>query len=90
MKKLCSAFFIASILFLASCGSKNEDHKRPNIVWITLEDWGYQLSCYGEPGVNTPFIDRVRTRQLISDRWNGKIKGTAMPFLTINPNLAPV
>ncbi len=24
-----------------------------------LEDWGYQLSCYGEPGIQTPNIDKV-------------------------------
>ncbi|WP_277476631.1 sulfatase [Catalinimonas alkaloidigena] len=30
----------------------------PNIVWIMLEDWGYQLSAYGEPGVSTPNIDK--------------------------------
>ena len=24
-----------------------------------LEDWGYQLSCYGEKGINTPNVDRI-------------------------------
>ncbi len=24
-----------------------------------LEDWGYQLSCYGEPGLVTPHVDKV-------------------------------
>ena len=33
--------------------------KRPNILWIMIEDWGYQLSCYGAKGVNTPNIDRL-------------------------------
>ncbi len=32
---------------------------KPNIVWIMLEDWGYQLSCYGEPGIQTPNVDKV-------------------------------
>lgn len=36
-----------------------QDEQRPNIVWIMLEDWGYQLSCYGEPGILTPNIDQV-------------------------------
>lgn len=31
----------------------------PNIVWIMLEDWGYQLSCYGEPGIDTPNVDQL-------------------------------
>jgi len=41
--------------FLYSCSS--QPAAKPNIVWIMMEDWGYQLSCYGEPGINTPFID---------------------------------
>jgi len=35
--------------------------ERPNFVWIMLEDWGYQLSCYGEPGIHTPNIDELAT-----------------------------
>jgi N-sulfoglucosamine sulfohydrolase len=30
---------------------------KPNIVWIMMEDWGYDLSCYGAKGVYTPYID---------------------------------
>jgi N-sulfoglucosamine sulfohydrolase len=30
---------------------------KPNIVWIMMEDWGYELSCYGAKGVHTPNID---------------------------------
>jgi N-sulfoglucosamine sulfohydrolase len=33
-------------------------YQRPNIVWIMLEDIGYQFSCYGEKGVQTPNIDK--------------------------------
>jgi uncharacterized sulfatase len=33
--------------------------KRPNIIWIMIEDWGYDLSCYGAKGVSTPNIDRL-------------------------------
>lgn len=36
-----------------------DENIKPNIVWIMLEDWGYQLSCYGEPGIETPNIDRL-------------------------------
>lgn len=57
-----SLFFIFSILcfsILVGCSSEKKADEKPNIVWIMLEDWGYQLSCYGEPGVNTPNVDRV-------------------------------
>ena len=41
-------------------GKENHDVEAyPNIVWIMLEDWGYQLSCYSEPGISTPNIDRL-------------------------------
>ncbi|MEN8117402.1 MAG: sulfatase [Bacteroidota bacterium] len=48
---------IAIILTGSSCTQK-EPKQKPNIVWIMMEDWGYQLSCYGEPGIQTPNIDK--------------------------------
>lgn len=44
-------------LLFSSCVEKMPENK-PNIVWIMMEDWGYQLSCYGEPGIQTPNIDK--------------------------------
>lgn len=32
---------------------------RPNIVWITGEDMGPQLGCFGYPLVHTPNLDRL-------------------------------
>ncbi len=32
---------------------------RPNILWITIEDWSPDLSCYGTPGIHTPHVDRL-------------------------------
>ncbi|MEO1993145.1 MAG: sulfatase [Pirellulales bacterium] len=34
---------------------------KPNILWIMLEDWSTDLSCYGTPLVQTPNIDRLAT-----------------------------
>lgn len=36
--------------------------KRPNIIWIMIEDWGYDLSCYGAKGVKTPNIDKLASQ----------------------------
>ena len=36
-----------------------DDAKRPHILWILLEDWGPDLSCYGTRGVQTPHIDQL-------------------------------
>ncbi len=50
-------FLLATLaMFPLSCTQKAPEQK-PNIVWIMMEDWGYQLSCYGEPGIHTPNID---------------------------------
>ena len=60
--------FIVFIFLTACSGKKNNSDsgvsdsgfgEKPNIVWIMLEDWSYQLSCYGEKGISTPFIDKV-------------------------------
>ena len=35
---------------------------RPNILWITIEDWSADLSCYGTPGVHTPHVDKLASQ----------------------------
>lgn len=32
---------------------------RPNILWITIEDWSSDLSCYGTKGLHTPHVDQL-------------------------------
>lgn len=32
---------------------------RPNILWITIEDWSPDLSCYGTKGIATPHVDQL-------------------------------
>lgn len=51
-------FLLLVVLFFLNCKDK-EVPQKPNIVWIMLEDWGYQLSCYGEPGIQTKYIDQL-------------------------------
>ncbi|MEO0331179.1 MAG: sulfatase-like hydrolase/transferase, partial [Bacteroidota bacterium] len=60
------ALFFLLFLIIQSCSNPSEQAsegsnltEKPNIVWIMLEDWGYQLSCYGEPGISTPNVDRL-------------------------------
>lgn len=33
--------------------------ERPNILWITIEDWSPDLSCYGTKGIETPNVDKL-------------------------------
>lgn len=32
---------------------------KPNVLWIMIEDWSTDLSCYGTPLVHTPHIDKL-------------------------------
>lgn len=56
-------FVILILALLNFIGCKAQVKKmfgeRPNILWIMIEDWGYELSCYGAKGVHTPNIDRL-------------------------------
>ena len=33
--------------------------ERPNIVWIVPDDMSADFSCYGEPAIETPHVDRL-------------------------------
>jgi arylsulfatase A-like enzyme len=44
-------------LLLASCGQ--EQQPLPNILWITSEDNGPFLGCYGDPFATTPHLDQL-------------------------------
>ncbi|WP_366182436.1 sulfatase [Flavobacterium ovatum] len=50
---------VVSVLgLLTTCHSQNAQ-SRPNILWIMIEDWSQNLSCYGTKGVYTPNIDQL-------------------------------
>src|SRR5262249_43901491 len=45
--------------------------KRPNILWITSEDHGPHLGCYGDAYATTPNVDRLAARGVIySHAWS--------------------
>lgn len=51
---------LSPALLMASCVESQE--VKPNILWITIEDWSTDLSCYGTVGIETPNIDRLATQ----------------------------
>lgn len=58
----------ASMLFLLACSSSTHalgDERRPNILWITSEDNGPHLGCYGDTFATTPSLDRLAARGMI-------------------------
>jgi arylsulfatase A-like enzyme len=66
MNRLCCALLQIVLLALWSCdsfaraaGAERAD-RRPNIVFIFVDDMGYaDPSCFGNPMVNTPHMDRL-------------------------------
>ncbi|MDA1005829.1 MAG: sulfatase-like hydrolase/transferase, partial [Verrucomicrobia bacterium] len=42
--------------------------ERPNILWLTTEDHGPHLGCYGDPDAVTPNLDAFASRSLLYTR----------------------
>ena len=43
----------------------------PNILWITCEDTGPHLGCYGDPDADTPHLDALAARGVLYERaWS--------------------
>ena len=59
MSRLSLSIAMLLVSIFVGCTNPDETRSKPNIVWIMLEDWGYQLSCYNEPGISTPNVDKV-------------------------------
>lgn len=59
MKKFIFIVLSIATISIISFVSKKREKQKPNIVWIMLEDWGYQLSCYGEQGIHTQNVDQI-------------------------------
>jgi arylsulfatase A-like enzyme len=53
------------ILLLGFASSSLSGADRPNILWITSEDNGPQLGCYGDSFATTPNLDALANRGLI-------------------------
>ncbi len=66
----CTAFFLVFMSLGAVATSAqviadepaNPTLDRPNILWIMIEDWSPDLSCYGTKGVHTPHVDQLASQ----------------------------
>ena len=45
--------------------NSHSDNSRPNILWLTSEDNGPQLGCYGDTYADTPNLDALASRSMI-------------------------
>ena len=53
---------IALALLSSTQSAFSADAPRPNVLFILAEDIGKHLSCYGEPLVQTPHLDKLAAR----------------------------
>jgi len=64
-----SRLLVLVILFLFQSAAAAAE--RPNILWISSEDNGPHLGCYGDPDANTPNLDALAARSAIYlDCWS--------------------
>ena len=63
MSRFLKLFVPCCLLLLPIVSATAAD--RPNILWITSEDNGPQLGCYGDPDANTPNLDALAKRSVI-------------------------
>ncbi len=53
-----------TILLAALAPMNAADSARPNILWISSEDHGTQMGCYGDAFATTPHVDKFATTAL--------------------------
>jgi len=63
-----SFHLIFAMVLIASGGVSASAAGRPNILWLTTEDHGPHLGCYGDPVAVTPNLDAFAQQALIYTR----------------------
>ena len=49
-------------------GTATQGQRRPNVVFIAIDDLRPDLGCYGHPTVKSPNIDRIAAQGMVFDR----------------------
>ena len=65
--------FVLYLMISAFSAGAVENHTRPNIIFIMVDDMGYHdLGCYGSKTINTPNIDRLAAEGMrFTDCYSG-------------------
>ncbi len=56
---LCIGFFLQSVCLVVSSRTVAGEERRPNVVWIIVDDMSANFSSYGETLIQTPHVDRL-------------------------------
>ena len=62
MRRISRVFLLASAVAALGLGQARAEQALPNILWITSEDNGPHLGCYGDTYAVTPNLDRFAKR----------------------------
>ncbi len=54
--------------------------KKPNIIWITVEDMSPRLACYGDKIAYTPNLDKLASESIVFEN--------CYPFQVLVPQVA--
>ena len=65
MRGLWNRVLFAALVVAAAVSTGSGAETRPNILWITSEDNGPHLGCYGDSYADTPHIDSIAAKGLI-------------------------
>lgn len=73
MKPICSLLGILLVVMLSAFPAilharpDGRENDRPNILWLSAEDIGPQLGCYGDKVAQTPNLDALANRGMVYD-----------------------
>lgn len=59
------AMTLTSFSTVWATAEESQESTRPNILWITIEDWSTDLSCYGTAGIETPNVDKLAEQGML-------------------------
>jgi arylsulfatase A-like enzyme len=61
--------FVISLVAVFSAGLHAAD--KPNILWLTSDDHGPEMGCYGDPVARTPNVDALAAKGMLFKRaWS--------------------
>jgi arylsulfatase A-like enzyme len=71
MSMKTSSLLLACLLWFPGFTRAADAPARPNILWITSEDHGPQMGCYGDAFATTPNVDKLAAKGMIYTRvWS--------------------